>query len=182
MNKCSVLVCGLALATLSSTPMFADTVFSFNFTGNSTSYGLPSTPFSGSGEFDTQATTTAGEFKIIGVTGTIDDLAITSLVAPGGNYGNDNLLLYTAGDASASLDSNGVQVVLGDNLKYAYLFLNTTLSPAGDTELVFLNGEDAPISITPSISPSAVPEPGSLALLGTGALGLIGTLRRRMAV
>jgi hypothetical protein len=180
MNKKLVLACGLAVATLSSTPMFADTIFNFSFTGNNTAYGTPGNEFSGVGQFDTKATKTAGEYKIVGVTGTVDDLAVTGLVAPGGNYGNDNLLFYNTGDASGSLDSNGVQFIIG-NSEYAYLFLDTDLMPAGDRELVFLSGEDAPITITPA-GLSAVPEPGSLALLGTGALGLFGMLRRKLAV
>jgi hypothetical protein len=181
MNKCAVLACGLALATLSSTPMFADTVFDFSFTGNNTAYGSPGNEFDGSGQFVTQATGTAGEYQIVGISGTVDGSAITSLVAQNGHYDNDNLLYYTNGAASASIDADGISFVLASN-EYGYFFLDTSLSPAGDRELLFLTGEDAAISITPASSPSAVPEPGSLALLGTGVLGLLGTLRRRLAV
>jgi hypothetical protein len=179
MNKIFVLACGLAVATLSSTPMFADTIFNFSFTGNSSAYGTPGNEFSGVGQFDTTATKTAGEYKIVGITGTVDGLAITSLVAPNGHYDNDNLLDYTSGESSASVDADGVSFVLGGS-EYGYFFLDTDLPPAGDRELIFLTGEDSPISITPATI-SAVPEPGSLALLGTGALALFGTLKRRLA-
>jgi hypothetical protein len=37
-------LCGLALAMSLSTPMFADTLFDFSFTGNSSVSGTPDTP------------------------------------------------------------------------------------------------------------------------------------------
>ncbi len=179
MKKYVVFACGLALATLSSTPMFADTLFNFSFTGNNSAYGLPGTPFSGSGQFDARTTNTAGEFRVIGVTGTTDGMAITGLVPRGVYQSNDNLLFYTNGASSASVDYNGISYRLADGFD-ANIFLNNLDSPPQDQELIFLSGENAPITITPA-SLSAVPEPSTLALLGTGALGLFGTLRRKLA-
>jgi PEP-CTERM putative exosortase interaction domain len=159
--------------------MFADTLFNFSFTGNGTEYGLGATPFAGSGVFDTHETSTAGQYLIVGVTGTTQGQTITKLDAPGTHYTNDNLLFYTGGDASATLDTNGVSYEIPGN--YVYLFLDTADATAHDRELIFLHGEDAPISITPAAL-SAVPEPGTIALLGTGMLGLAGMVRRRFAV
>lgn len=179
MKKYSVLLCGLALAAFASTPMFADTVFNFSFSPNGTEYGLGATPFSGSGQFDTQETSTPGQYLIVGVTGTTQGQTITKLDAPGTHYTNDNLLFYMAGDASASLDTNGVSYEIPNN--YVYLFLDTADATPHDRELIFLHGQDAPISITPA-GLSAVPEPSTIAMMGTGILGLAGIVRRRFSV
>ncbi len=77
--------------------MLADTMFNFNFTGNGTEYGLGAVPLSGSGVFDTQETSIAGQYLIVGVTGTTQGQTITKLDAPGTHYTNDNLLFYTPG-------------------------------------------------------------------------------------
>ncbi|MDQ2833124.1 MAG: PEP-CTERM sorting domain-containing protein [Acidobacteriota bacterium] len=183
MKKYALLLCGLAWATLSSTPVFADTVFDFSFTGNNSVSGSPGTPFSGSGDFTVKATGTAGEFKITGVTGTTDGQNISGIIAPGGFGFNDNFLFYTAGASAASLDNAGVSYRLANGVD-ANLFFGV---PGQYQQSLFgfpgsLVSEDqtAPVSITPEASP--VPEPGTMGLFATGALGMLGVVRRRIAV
>lgn len=98
MKKYALIMCGLALAILSATPTFADT-FNFSFAGNSSVSGIPGTPFSGAGQFDAQATSTAGRFLITGVTGTTDGQSISTILSPGSYGFNDNFLFFTTGDS-----------------------------------------------------------------------------------
>jgi hypothetical protein len=148
-------------------------VFDFSFSGPSDS---------GSGVFDTTTTGTAGQYLITGITGTVDSSAITAL-DPASTYpyffgGGDNLLFDPGvigyGDSNPSfLDISGVSFEIsgGKDLNLYY-----GVFQGSDPEAYDL------LSTTPAVAPvdpPATPEPDSLVLLGTGVLGLAGTMRRR---
>lgn len=164
-------------------------------------------PVSGSGSgFSGAATLDAtddggGTYTITSITGTSGyGLGVTGLIAPGGfNNGegqkNDNLLFPSS--STEVVDTNGfaftdtegdtdfqVDVFSSGSDQYtAYLLdsdgvmedIPVTLDVSMvDPDPVFT------ISFTPAPSPAVTPEPSSLALLGTGILGLAGVVRRRM--
>ncbi len=181
MKKSALFLCGVASAMLLSTPMFADTMYDFSFTGNSSVSGSPGTPFSGSGVFDVTATKTAGKYKIVGVSGTTDGETISKLLSPGSFAFNDNLLFVANG--VASLDNSGVSYQLSNGVD-ANIFLGV---PDQYQQSLFgfpgsLVSEDQTANVSITSPMPAVPEPGTIALLGTGVLGLAGTIRRRLTV
>jgi hypothetical protein len=177
MKRLSLTLGAFVLAVLCAKSSKADT-FNFNFTG---------TQFGGSGTFT--ATPDGGnQYTITGISGTVDGQAITGLLGAGTFDNNDNLLFEPGNFFDVlNFDQKGVSFKLGtgnnitevniaEGTGFFVLSTIADLNPPGKgddkEEIVNFNVSDPP---TP-----AVPEPGTLALLGTGILGAAGAIRRRI--
>jgi len=166
-SSCALLVAVLG-AVVSVTAAHADT---FDF-----SFGNTSSTFFGSGDF-TATLTSPGVYTITSVSGTTNtgagNKAISGIEAPGSFEGNDNLLNDVGG--VYNFDAFGLSYDLANGAQ-----INIYLGPSGDAEILERAGgtyvdEAVPYPI------SATPEPGSLLLMGTGLLGGLSVLRRRMS-
>lgn len=158
--------CLLAIATTlaaSSLAAHADT-FNFNVSGGAGG-------FSGSGVLTTTPNG-SGSYLITGISG----VSGVSIIAPGGFNNNDNLLFP---NNTSTLDSQGFSfsATEGPDQFDVNIFNN------GTGYFAFFRDEDAFTATVPvTLEVSPVPEPSTLLLIGTGVLGTVTLVRRKISV
>lgn len=159
-------------------------VFDFQYGGGYIEGGVSITalPTGVAGEY--LATAVSGDFEV-GNYGSPVDYRVTGLLAAGAYQGNDNLVFYPG--PSGAFDAAGVSWVLDNGTfqnvsTYVYggavgydlttNFVNPYfgVNYGGTLDLVWFSREET----------AATPEPGTMRLVGTGLLGVMGVVRRRV--
>lgn len=162
---------------------YADS-YTFNISTGSSSGGAAPATFTASGTLTgTVNSVTPPTLLLTDVTGSAQGYAFTGIAplsTPAG-FAFDNLVFTDP--AARHVDANGVLLYLdspvGTSLAHVY---DTSTGYEVDVFDPRDPGDVTPFSIqTFDLNPSTVPEPGTLALLGTGALGVVGVLRRKVA-
>lgn len=115
-----------------------------------------------------------GVFLVTAMTGTQNGSAV-SLLPPGTVGGNDNEIFPSA----RLLDSNGLSFTAGGTSFNVFDAVPGAATPVFDECDASTGGCLAINTLTITPATSAVPEPVSIALVGTMALALIGIRRRR---
>jgi hypothetical protein len=179
MKRLSLTLGALALGALCTHSASADT-FSFSFTGSS---------FNGSGTITATEVGNTSTYNITNITGIVDGQTITGLLSGNTFDKNDNELFDSGtGSGNLSFDSGGVSFKLGTGANVSWVNIGEGNGSSSLIEIADLNppgpGPDTTENVSLDVekigSTSPVPEPGTLALLGTGILGAAGTIRRRL--
>jgi PEP-CTERM motif len=174
----SLLIICLAIFATGTAAVHADT---FAFTSTSVGTG------NASGILTAVADPTiANAFDVTGISGTVDGTSITGLLpcatynpsdpcqSSGNSFLYDNLL-YPSGFPSPGvtvLDFRGIGFAIGNG------GLEGDFAAASTHTYVFNTNTQHPDDQTVDFSITAIPEPGSFILLGTGLLGIAGSVRR----
>jgi hypothetical protein len=183
-------VVGVVALSLCSAACYADTVVeNFTANGNGNPFNVTSSTFS---QFDTSLGTlnsitvdvsgTANEvmvlnsFEFHGVVPGDDPNAVVGIIPGTGQIGDVGSSFSFSANGTFSSDlayfeGTGTSTVV-------LVFGGTTLGNSTTNTSGTVTYNFTPVDVTPPAA--AAPEPSSLALLGSGVLGLAGVLRRRM--
>jgi PEP-CTERM motif len=169
-TTCGVLFSFLVSGVVAATPAFAGTIDYFTVSEPATSttytFSLPSTP-------------TPGTFNVS--PGSFFEFSGVQISYDGAPSVAGNIFFFDSGVVGLYLDISSPPVAIYDE-ESPSLFSGSLNNPTFN--IGSFNGVDDShtsdvITVTISDPPGVAPEPGSLVLLGTGALGLAGVIRKR---